>query len=148
MSKKTITIIVVVVIIAILVFVFSGKSKAAETESTSAGSSKAASVTSKWDLTRGSWTLAEREAALDTITVRMGYLNPGGPWDNWPVPTVAESIEGPIYQVIMAWKGGKTYAFPIYSDWEKMLTELRANGVYQKLTELQPSIIKFSIPRK
>ena len=155
MKKKGIIIAVVIVIIIVLVFVFSGKSKAAETGDVKSGSTggstdgttKSASVASKWNLALGSWTLAEREAALSAITVRMGYLNPGGPWEKWGVRNATEAVEGPIYQVMLAWENGANFAFPVYKDWNKMLEELRANGVYQNAVELKPSIIKFSIPR-
>ena len=136
MKKKGIIIAaVVVVIIIVLVFVFSGKANAAETSTGSAGSagntgstgsaSTTGSVASKWDLSRGTMTLAQREAALADVFGWMKSYTLG-----WNPSNREQAVKDAIYQI---WNARKVNprAYPIEENYgADFLPKFVTNGIF------------------
>ncbi|MDR2962737.1 MAG: hypothetical protein LBU90_03730 [Bacteroidales bacterium] len=149
MSKKIIIGIAVVLVI-VLVFVFAGKSNAAETsenkDSTGTGSNSAtASVASKWDLTNGLWTLAQRESCLREVKKRISYLNPDGPWYNWGYTSYEDAVLTAIYQTHLSYiNGSSVYAFTVDKNYSNFLWDNKENGVYHAALTAAPTILKSS----
>ncbi|MDR0941953.1 MAG: hypothetical protein LBM68_06990 [Bacteroidales bacterium] len=130
MNKKTIIIIAVVLVIAAVAF-FLLKDDGKTTLKTT-------SVSEKWDLTEGTWTLAQREAAYEAAASLVLNLNPGGPWEKWPITNGYEgAAQTAFYQLWNAkTNSGSVYAFPVDANYGAgFIPALKLNGVYAAVVE-------------
>ena len=141
--KKGVIIAIVIVVVVVIFFAFSGKKGSEESGDGVTETMK------KWDLTKGRWTLAEREEALRGITRMMGYLNPGGPWESWKYDGHSGAVGTAAYQLWYAEdraqkQGSSKYAIPYVSSFGVWVEQVKDNGVWGAALEQADSIMKSS----
>lgn len=141
--KKGVIIAIVIVVVVVIFFAFSGKKGSEES------GDGVTEIMKKWDLTKGSWTLAEREEALRNVTRMMGYLNPGGPWESWKYDGHSAAVATAVYQLWRAEdeaqkQGNSKYAISYVSSYAVWLEQVKDNGVWGAALEQADSIMKSS----
>lgn len=117
MGKKFLIIIGIIAVIAIAVIFINKKSSATVGEK------------SKWDLSKGSWTEAQREAALSKLTNDWFPHIISQKWTCVKEKNAEKLVNDSIYQISLAASNGAEYGFPV-STYNNLLTAMKDNGVY------------------
>lgn len=121
MSKKFWIIIGIIAVITIAAIFISRKN--------SSDDSNSSATNGKWDLSKGTWTETQREAALNKL------INDWFPhiisknWDCVKNKNAEKLVCDSIYQISLAATKGGNYDFPV-STYNDLLSKMKENGVY------------------